>query len=126
MSDVTPDIEAEDSLEDFDAYWESIGRKGKRTRIMGEVVTLPPSLPLQFELEAQKLRRSKNERDMRKLVGILFGDDALDKWTKAGLDLHQLMVLLAWAPRVISGQRITLAEVDAEVRAATEQKVNPT
>lgn len=116
-------LDDDNGIEDFDAFWASVDRGGKTTTIMGERVTLPASIPLQFELEARKLQRSKNERDMRKLVGILFGEGALEKWSKRGLDLHQLMVLLAWAPQVIAGKRVSLAEVDAEIRVAMAEGV---
>lgn len=108
----------ESELADFDAFWEGQNRKGKPVKIMGELVHLPPSLPLQFELEARKLQRSKREKDMRKLVGILFGPDALARWSEKGMDLEQFMVLLAWAPQVVAGKNVSIAEVAAEVAAA--------
>lgn len=97
--------------EDFDAFWESRTRKVRLTKIMGQVVELPPALPLRFEMEARRVERSRSEEDVRRLVGILFGEDALDGWIERGLDSEQFPVLLAWGPRVIAGQDITLAEV---------------
>lgn len=123
---VTP---AEDELEDFDAFWQGQARKPKTTRIAGQLVQLPPSLPLQFELEARKLQRSKSEKDVRKLLAILFGKDAMERFAEGGMDLEQFQVLLAWAPRVIAGQHVTLAEVAAEVAAANakgETEADPT
>jgi hypothetical protein len=108
---------AEHTTEDFDAFWAARERKGKTTTIMGVAVTLPPALPLQFEMEARRLERSKREADIHKLVAILFGDDAYETWAEGGMDLEQFMVLLAWAPRVIQGQSVTLAEVADEVAA---------
>lgn len=119
-----PDVET-DGVEDFDAFWAGQDRKRKTTTIMGHTVTLPPSIPLQFELEAKAAQRSKRGRDVKRLVGILFGADALERWAADGMDLEQFMVLLAWAPRVIAGQRITLAEVAAEVRAALDTQGAP-
>lgn len=101
----------EDTTEDFDAFWSARERKGKATTIMGERVELPAALPLRFELEARKLQRSKDDQDVRKLVSILFGDDKLDAWTERGMDMDQFAVLLAWAPQVIAGHNVTLAEV---------------
>lgn len=125
----TTDVDGDD-LADFDAFWRGQNRKGKRARIAGEVVQLPPSLPLQFELEARKLQHSKREQDVHKLLTILgFPEDAQDRWAEAGMDLEQFQVLLAWAPRYIAGQNVTLAQVAAEVaeaQAADAAKGNPT
>ena len=108
-----PDAPEDLELEDFDAFW--VKRKRPRTRIMGQIVELPASLPLRFELEAKKLAKSKAEQDVRTLVAILFGDDALDQWTQAGMDVEQFQLLLAWAPRKIAGQDVTLAQVAEEL-----------
>jgi len=124
----TPDV---DDVEDFDAFWSTQNRKGRAVRIFGEVVTLPPALPLQFELEARKLQRSKRAEDVTKLVSILFGQGAYDSWVAAGLDIEQFQLLLAWAPRVVAGQKgadgntITLAEVKAEL-AEKDAEADPT
>ena len=124
MSDTPEQIDAEptESLEDFDAFWQSRKRKRRTVTIMGEQVSLPPSLPLQFQLEAQRLARSKNETDIRRLVSVLFGDDeCTDRWAAAGMDLEQFAVLLAWAPQVVAGKHVTLAEV-ADQLAKAEDK----
>lgn len=114
----------ESGAEDFDAFWRARDQSGKRKRksttIMGELVELPPSLPIWFELEAKRLQHSRDENDIRKLVGILFGEAALDKWAAAGMDGEQFAVLLAWAPLVIAGANITLAEVAASLTAASD------
>lgn len=124
MSDETPDPINHSGTEDFDAFWSSLEPRGKTTTIMGDTVTLPDSLPLQFEMEARRLHRSKREEDVTKLVTILFGEKATKRWARRGMTLHQLMVLLAWAPQVISGVDVTLADVDAQVRAATTEKLS--
>lgn len=105
-------------LEDFDQFWQDVERKPNITTIMGERVELPPSLPLRFELEARRLQRSRSDRDVRTLVGILFGNGDLEagaelvnRWAEKGMDADQFMVLLAWAPQVIAGQKVTLAQV---------------
>lgn len=121
-----PDLDPVEGTEDFDAFWDQLDRKGKVTTIMGERVTLPPAIPLQFELEAKRVQRSKKPEDIKRLVAILFGDGTLKRWSEKGMDQHQFMVLLAWAPRVIAGVPVTLAEVDAEVRAAVTGEPDPT
>jgi hypothetical protein len=125
---ISEDLHDENSVEDFDAFWASRERRGKTTTIMGRTVELPPALPLQFEMEARRLERSKREKDVHRLVAILFGPDALDHWRKAGMDAEQFAVLLAWAPQVVAGNDVTLAEVAdavAKAEAAQESGANP-
>lgn len=124
MSD-THDVDTtDDGTEDFDAFWSSQKRTGRRVRLFGEVVELPPALPLQFEMEARRLQRSKRDKDVTRLVGILFGEDALERYAAAGMDIEQFRLLLAWAPRAIAGQKgkdgqpLALAEVAAELAEA--------
>lgn len=111
--------------EDFDAFWSSRDRKARQTNIMGHRVTLPAALPLQFEMEARRLQKSKNIDDIKRLVGILMGSDALDAWVSAGLDYEQFAVLLAWLPRVIVGEDITLAQVAAMLEDAEATTPDP-
>jgi hypothetical protein len=106
--------------EDFDAFWEARNRKRRRTNIMGQSIELPASLPLQFEMEARRVERSRNEDDIKRLVGILAGPDALDGWIERGLDAEQFAVLLAWLPRVIVGQKVTLAEIADAIASAQD------
>lgn len=108
----------EHGTEDFDAFWAARKRTRRSTKIMGQLVTLPPSIPLQFEMEARRLERSKTDQDVQHLVGILFGPDALDGWIEAGLDAEQFAVLLAWAPGAITGSGMTLAEVADHIAAS--------
>jgi hypothetical protein len=83
--------------EDFDAFWASVERKPATLKnVFGQDITLPPSLPLKFEVEARKAQTSKDENDTKRLVGILFGADVLDGWTERGMDLEQFSVLLMW------------------------------
>lgn len=114
--ETTPDdVTPVESTEDFDAFWQSRTRKRKVTTIMGRRTELPAALPLQFELEAKKVARSKRDKDVRRMVSILFGDEALAEWAEAGMDSEQFAVLLAWAPRVIAGHDVTLAQVAQEL-----------
>lgn len=108
----------DEGVEDFDAFWSAQNRTGRKVRLFGEVVTLPPALPLQFEFEARKLQRSKRGRDVSKLVGILYGPDALEKFSRKGLDADQFQLLLAWTPRAISDPTVTLQQVADELAAA--------
>jgi hypothetical protein len=129
MSDTTetPDMpDATEALEDFDAFWQSRKRKQRTVTIMGETVPLPASLPLQFQLEAQRLQRSKRDQDIRKLLVILLSDeDCTDRWAAKGMDLEQFAVLVAWLPQVIAGRDITLAEVADQLEAAEAKQAAP-
>lgn len=114
---------------DFDAFWEDQKaqgkREGKRVKLMGEVVELPPSLPLQFEMEAKRLSRSKDEDDMRDLLAILFGEGCIERWAEKGMDIDMFQTLVAWAPLHIQGEEVSLAEVAAEI-AEADPDADPT
>lgn len=120
------DEKLDESLEDFDAFWTGHDKRTRtRVKIMGQIIELPKALPLQFELEARRLQRSKSDDDVRKLVGILFGADAMEKWAEAGMDLDQFKVLLAWGPRRIAGEHVTFGQVAAEVAEAERASEAP-
>lgn len=123
--DQAPVYADEHGTEDFDAFWASRKRKVRKTKIMGVEVELPPSLPLEFEMKAKQMERSTDEDDIRYLVGLLFGQDALDTWAKRGMDGDQLAVLLAWAPAAIAGSNVTLAQVADELARQEAEGVNP-
>lgn len=125
-TDFRPDDDAD--LDDFDAFWESQDKRKRRgVKIGGEWYELPKALPLQFDLEARKLAKSRKDEDVTKLVSILFGQDSYERFAAAGMDIDQFRVLLAWAPRRIMGHNVTLAQVAAEVaeQDATEGDADP-
>lgn len=83
--------------EDFGAFWDAQDRKPTTLRnVFGVDVVLPAALPLRFEVEAKKVASSDSEADTKRMVGILFGDGALERWIAAGMDLEQFAVLLMW------------------------------
>jgi hypothetical protein len=110
-----------DSLEDFDAFWREQSEQGNRrnltTTIMGEQVTLPPAVPILFDLESKRLAKSKSLSDMKRLVSILFGEGAMERWARKGMDADQFAVLIAWAPLRIAGQEVTLRQVADQLDA---------
>lgn len=108
----------EDGVEDFDAFWSAQDRHGPRVRIAGEVVDLPPAIPLEFELLAKRMATSSSDADVRRCVAVLFGADRIEQWAKAGMDAQQFKVLLAWAPQRIAGNNVSLAEVAAIIAKA--------
>jgi hypothetical protein len=108
----------ENGVEDFDAFWETVAADPIPVKIRGQVFHLPPALPLQFELEAQRLSKSKKDKDVRHLVALLFGQDGYKRLAAAGVDTAQFGVLLAWAPQRIGGGNMSMAETAAEIAKA--------
>lgn len=109
--------EDDDLFEDMDAFWDSQKRRSRSFKLRGRTYELPPAIPLQFELEARRLKRSKRTEDITKLVSILFGADSYELMAGDGVDIDQFRVLLAWAPRKLTGDPVTLEQVAAEVAA---------
>lgn len=107
-----------DGVEDFDAFWETQDRKRPTVRIMGELVHLPPAMPLQAELLMNKLERRSDERSVRKVVAVLYGPDQMDRWAGAGMDGEQFNVLLAWTVQKLNGGSLSMAEVRARLAEA--------
>lgn len=108
----------DNGVEDFDAFWDGQDRPTKPVKIMGEVIHLPPAIPLEFELLAKRLEKRSDDKAVRRLVACLFGADTLDRWAEAGMDAEQFQVLLAWAPQRIAGGTMSLAEVAAKIAEA--------
>jgi hypothetical protein len=110
--------------EDFDAFWSAQERKATSLRnVFGVDVTLPAALPLRFEVEARKVAESSSEDDTKRMVGILFGDDALDRWTAAGMDVEQFAVLLLWGTaNTRAPNSMTLAEAKDAMERQQEAK----
>lgn len=115
--------------EDFDAFWSAQDRKPTTLRnVFGVDVTLPPSLPLRFEVEARKVQDSKGEDDTKRMVAILFGDDAMDTWTERGMDIEQFAVLLMWGTsntRTPGSMTLTEAREIIATRTASLGKETP-
>lgn len=113
-----------DSVEDFDAYWRDFGKKGTSVRIMGELVTLPPSLPLRFQTEATRLQNSESLEDIAHLCSVLMPDhgDALQRWIDRGMDAERLGIFLLWATQRIAGKAITFADAAVQYAEQLETK----
>jgi hypothetical protein len=108
--------------EDFDAFWSGVGRKATSLRnVFGVDVTLPAALPLRFEVEARAVADSQDPDNTKRMVGILFGEDALDRWTAAGMDIEQFAVLLLWGT---SNTRLPDSMSLAEARAAYLERLS--
>lgn len=109
-----------DGAEDFDAFWEQHDEKRVRptARIMGELIELPPALPLQTEMLMQRLQRRNDNASVRQLLASLYREDRLDQWAEAGMDGDKLQVLLAWTIQRINGGTLSMAEVAAKIAEA--------
>lgn len=83
--------------EDFDAFWAEQDRQGQVLRnVFGVDVELPPALPLRFEIEARRTVSSQSEQDTKRMVALLFGDEAFQRWQNTGMDIDQFGTLLLW------------------------------
>ena len=78
--------------------------------IRGLEVDVPYDLPLDFRARMEELSDSDNEDDVRELVAELYGPDALEAWTEAGMGSVELQVVLAWGVAQGEGLDITFAE----------------
>ena len=100
-----------DGVEDFDAFWTSLDRKGVAIRVMGETIDLPPAMPLEVELLAKRLQRRSDARSVRRVLTALFGADRTEQWAEAGMDSEQFQVLLAYTMHRLGGGTKSMAEV---------------
>lgn len=122
-TDATEALSDDEDVEDFDAFWTTRTRKGRKLKVFGETVELPPALPLQYEVEARRLQRSKSTGDVMKLLRILLpdGDALVQRWSEKGMDSEQFAVLLAYLPAKVMGHKITLPEVADAVAEQTKK-----
>ncbi|WP_018350944.1 hypothetical protein [Longispora albida] len=119
-----PSTDPATEVEDFDAFWQrhTTGRTQPRARIFGALVPVPMSLPLQVLYERDRLADSEDLGDTRRLVAMVWGEDALDEWSRAGCDMAQFQILLAYGFARASGQVVTFDEIAARVAEATAAK----
>lgn len=115
--DYDPTPVDENGVEDFDAFWDGLDRKGVTIRVMGETITLPPAMPLEVELLAKRMERRSDDAAVRRLISALFGKDRTEQWAKAGMDAFQFKVVLAYTMHRIGGGTMPMAQVAELVRA---------
>lgn len=85
---------------DFDAFFAEQAepeKQGQPVLLFGRTYTLPPSLPALFTLQLQRVQHSARPDDIRRLLGSLFGPDAVDHWTETGMTDRQLGIVLVYA-----------------------------
>ncbi|GAA1994396.1 hypothetical protein GCM10009799_20630 [Nocardiopsis rhodophaea] len=116
--------------ESFDAFWAEVEAKQKAEKaprtetILGVTVQVPTpdTMTLRFRRQLDQLnmdRRGTTEAEVRAVLADLFGPDALDAWTDAGMTEQQLAVVMAWGIACASGTEITWREA---YEAVTEGK----
>lgn len=129
-----PTIEpAEDGVEvaDFDAFFAEQAEpelKGVPLRLYGRTYTLPPTLPALFTLQLHRVQHSARPEDIRRLLGSLFGPDAVDHWTEAGMSDRHLGIVLLWATANVAEPGVVSMERAAQLydeREATKGKAAP-
>lgn len=118
--------QARQETEDFTQFWDNVRTQesgGKVLRnVFGIDVQLPTSLPLRFEMEARRLAMTEDDEEARRMVGYLFGNDALDHWIEQGCDTEQFGVLLMWGSANASGHDMSLSQAREEYRKAIQAK----
>ncbi|MFD5231020.1 hypothetical protein ACFWJ5_21270 [Streptomyces qaidamensis] len=92
--------QAVDDVADFDAFFAEQAepeRRGVPLRLYGRTYTLPPTLPALYMLQLHRVMHSARPEDIRRLLGSLFGPEAVDHWAEAGMDDRKLGIVLMWA-----------------------------
>lgn len=122
-----------DDVADFDAFFAEQAepeKQGVPLRLYGRGYTLPSTLPALFAMQLHRVQHSARAEDIRRLLGSLFGPDAVDHWTENGMDDRRLSVVLMWStanvaePGSVSMQRA--AEMyDERERAKAAGKAAP-
>ncbi|MBC9714079.1 hypothetical protein H9Y04_16060 [Streptomyces sp. TRM66268-LWL] len=92
--------EVEVEVADFDAFFAEQAepeRRGVPLKLYGRTYVLPPSLPALFTLQLHRVQHSARPDDIRRLLGSLFGPDAVDHFSEAGMSDRHLGIVLLWA-----------------------------
>jgi hypothetical protein len=98
----------------FDAFWAEVEAAAAPPRmeiILGVTVQVPTRMTLRTRRALDGIDMgAASEAEVRKVVGDLFGADALDAWVDAGMDDRQFGVVLAWGMASAMGRDITWRE----------------
>lgn len=129
----TPHLDPEvENFDDFDAWRRArLAARGetKPVTVFGREVVLPTGLPLGWTIEMETAAASDDPKIIRKMVGVLYGDDALDWFIEAGCTTDEFEILLAFGfahadGKPVSFQRAAelVAEANEERRVAAEKE----
>ncbi|MFG2976305.1 hypothetical protein ACGFYY_25395 [Streptomyces sp. NPDC048331] len=95
--------------ESFDAFWASVARP-TTTIIRGVTVAVPRDMPMLVEQRVEELQDSSSIEDIAELVGMIFGENCLEKWRDAGMGLLEFQVILAWGMANARGRKTSFQE----------------
>ncbi|MFE5628480.1 hypothetical protein [Streptomyces sp. NPDC056543] len=111
--------------ESWDAFWAEVQGAGTET-IRGVQVPVPTDVPLAMEMRLKDLESDSSEAAMREMVGLLFGDDVLDRWIDAGMGLMEFKTVIAWGMAHATGTKVSFREAyDTVVAAEAEEGKAP-
>ncbi|MEV5131441.1 hypothetical protein AB0K87_13225 [Streptomyces sp. NPDC053705] len=126
-------LEGAHEVADFDAFFAEQAEQepeGVPLKLYGRTYILPGTLPALFTLQLHRVQNSARPEDIRRLLGSLFGPDAVDHWTEAGMSDRHLGIVLLWStanvadPGAVSMQRA--AELyDEREQAKSTGKATP-
>lgn len=123
--------------ESFDAFWTEVeaSRTPEYETIRGVRVRVPNSgdMTLRFKRDLSQMDMGDvSEDEAQRVVGELFGAEALESWVDAGMSEEQFGVVMAWGMARASGKKITWREAyDAVIEGKAPDRLkqntkNPT
>lgn len=123
--------EGEVEVADFDAFFAEQAepeKQGVPLKLYGRTYVLPATLPALFTLQLHRLQSSARPEDIRRLLGSLFGPDAVDHWTEAGMSDRHLGIVLLWSTTNVAKPGAVSMERAAQLydeREAAKGKATP-
>jgi hypothetical protein len=93
------DVDPEEEFADADAFFEAEiqGVRPAVLRLFGTDYTLPPRVPLAFNLLLARHQYDESLDAFGKVLAPLFGAAALEDWIERGIDDRRLGIVLAWS-----------------------------
>ncbi|MFD8948995.1 hypothetical protein ACFV0B_09100 [Streptomyces xanthophaeus] len=121
MTETHLDTDARPEVADFDAFFAEQTRRapaGLPLRLYGRAYVLPPKMTTLFALQLQRVHTSAHPDDIRRLLGALFGPDAIDHWAENGMDDRSFGIVLLWSTSNMTAPgSMTMAQAAAEYDA---------
>jgi hypothetical protein len=111
---------------DFDAYRALQAPTTLGVKIRGRVFHLPKQAPLSFTLETERQKSGSGRmttEDLRRMVTMLFGPQALDHIVESGYDHDDLGILIMYASANLGSpvERVSFAEAERFYRENEER-----
>lgn len=117
-------LEGVHEVADFDAFFSEQAepvKQGVPLKLYGRTYTLPPTLPALFTLQLHRVQNSARPDDIRRLLGSLFGPDAVDHWAEQGMSDRHLGIVLLWATANVADPGAVSMERAAQLYDEREQ-----